>query len=79
MWLLLIGNVLERFDNIFANYKGCIDLLKDMIKISKYLKLMKDISVDLNKEILECKSEVAKLIVIVVILCCSFITPIKLV
>ncbi|GLJ34922.1 hypothetical protein SUGI_0702830 [Cryptomeria japonica] len=76
--LLAIAKVLERFDNISANDRECIDLLKAMLKLGKYLKQMKDIYADLNKEILEDMSEAAKLIVSGAILCCSFITSNKL-
>lgn len=76
--LLAIANVLERFDNISANDRECIDLLKAMLKLGKYLKQMKDISADLHKETLECMSEAVKLIVSGAILCCSFITSNKL-
>ncbi|GLJ34890.1 hypothetical protein SUGI_0702390 [Cryptomeria japonica] len=76
--LLAIANVLERFDNISANDRECIDLLKAMLKLGKYLKQMKDIYADLHKEILEEMSEAAKLIVSGAILCCSFITSNKL-
>ncbi|GLJ34916.1 hypothetical protein SUGI_0702750 [Cryptomeria japonica] len=76
--LLAIANVLQRFDNISANDRECIDLLKAMLKLGKYLKQMKDIYADLHKEILEEMSEAAKLIVSGAILCCSFITSNKL-
>ncbi|GLJ34920.1 hypothetical protein SUGI_0702800 [Cryptomeria japonica] len=76
--LLAIANVLERFDNISANDRECIDLLKAMLKLGKYLKQVKDIYADLHKEILEDMSEAAKLIVSGAILCCSFITSNKL-
>ncbi|XP_059065296.1 cysteine-rich receptor-like protein kinase 6 isoform X2 [Cryptomeria japonica] len=76
--LLAIANVLERFDNISANDRECIDLLKAMLKLGKYLKQMKDISADLHKETSECMSEAVKLIVSGAILCCSFITSNKL-
>lgn len=78
MGLLAITNVLERFDNISANDRECIELLRAMIKLGKYLKQMKDINADLHNEILEDISEAVKLIVSGAILCCSFITSNKL-
>ncbi|XP_059065290.1 receptor-like cytosolic serine/threonine-protein kinase RBK1 isoform X2 [Cryptomeria japonica] len=76
--LLAIANVLERFDNISANDRECIDLLIAMLKLGKYLKQMKDINADLHKESLEDMREAVKLIISGAILCCSFITSNKL-
>ncbi|GLJ34944.1 hypothetical protein SUGI_0703160 [Cryptomeria japonica] len=67
--LLAIANVLERFDNISANDRNCIDLLKDMVKLGKYLKLMKDLNVKFHKEVLDDMREAVQLILSGAILC----------
>ncbi|XP_059064522.1 rust resistance kinase Lr10 isoform X2 [Cryptomeria japonica] len=76
--LLAIANVLERFDNISANDRECIDLLKDMLKLGKYLKQMKDLNVKFHKEVLNDMREAVQLILSGAILCRSFITSNKL-
>ena len=71
--LLAIANVLERFDNISANDRECIDLLKDMLKLVKYLKLMRDLKVKFHGEVLDDMREAVQLVLSGAILCRSFI------
>ncbi|KAH9289547.1 hypothetical protein KI387_033664 [Taxus chinensis] len=71
--LLVIANVLDRFDKISANDRECIDLLRAMLNLGKYMKQLKDNQFDLHREILEKMSEGIQLIVSGAILCHSFI------
>ncbi|XP_059064519.1 uncharacterized protein LOC131856672 [Cryptomeria japonica] len=76
--LLAIANVLERFDNISKMDRECIDLLKDMLKLGKYLKQMKDLNVKFHIEVLDDMREAVQLILSGAILCRSFIASNKL-
>ncbi|KAH9289542.1 hypothetical protein KI387_033659 [Taxus chinensis] len=71
--LLVIANVLDRFDKISANDRECLDLLRAMLNLGKYMKQIKDNHFDLHREILEKMSEGVQLIVSGAILCHSFI------
>ncbi|KAH9289555.1 hypothetical protein KI387_033672, partial [Taxus chinensis] len=71
--LLAIANVLERVDKISTNDRDCIDLLKGMLDLAKYIKMVKDINADFHREILGKMSEALHLIVSGAILCHSFI------
>ncbi|KAH9289543.1 hypothetical protein KI387_033660 [Taxus chinensis] len=71
--LLVIANVLDRFDKISANDRECLDLLRAMLNLGKYMKQLKDNHFDLHREILEKMSEGIQLIVSGAILCHSFI------
>ncbi|GLJ34914.1 hypothetical protein SUGI_0702720 [Cryptomeria japonica] len=71
--LLAIANVLERFDKISANDRDCLDLLKVMLDLAKFLKQLKDMNADSQKEISEKMNEALHLIVSGAILCRSFI------
>ncbi|KAH9289544.1 hypothetical protein KI387_033661, partial [Taxus chinensis] len=71
--LLVIANVLDRFDKISANDRKCIDLLRAMLNLGKYMKQLKDNQFDLHGEILEKMAEGVQLIVSGAILCHSFI------
>ncbi|KAH9289596.1 hypothetical protein KI387_033713, partial [Taxus chinensis] len=70
--LLAIANVLERFEKISANDRDCMDLLKAMLDLAKFLKQLKDMNAEIHKEISEKMMEALRLIVTGSILCRSF-------
>ncbi|KAH9289546.1 hypothetical protein KI387_033663 [Taxus chinensis] len=76
--LLVIANVLDRFDKISANDRECLDLLRAMLNLGKYMKQLKDNHFDLHREILEKMSQGVQLIVSGAILCHSFIGSSKI-
>ncbi|KAH9326508.1 hypothetical protein KI387_006686, partial [Taxus chinensis] len=61
--LLAIANVLERFEMISANDRDCMDLLKAMLDLAKFLKQLKDMNADVHKQISEKMMEALHLIV----------------
>ncbi|XP_059065140.1 uncharacterized protein LOC131857093 isoform X1 [Cryptomeria japonica] len=71
--LLAIANVLERFDKISTNDRDCLDLLKLMLDLAKFLKQLKDMNADSHKELSEKMNEALHLIVSGAILYRSFI------
>ncbi|GLJ34923.1 hypothetical protein SUGI_0702850 [Cryptomeria japonica] len=71
--LLAVANVLERLDKISSNDRECIDLLRGMLDLAKYIKMVRDIDADFHREILKKMSESLHLMVSGAILCHSFI------
>ncbi|GLJ34933.1 hypothetical protein SUGI_0703000 [Cryptomeria japonica] len=76
--LLAIAFVLERFDKISTNDRDCLDLLKLMLDLAKFLMQLKDMNADSHKELSEKMNEALHLIVSGAILCRSFIAYKKL-
>ncbi|GLJ34885.1 hypothetical protein SUGI_0702310 [Cryptomeria japonica] len=72
--LLVIAHVIERLDKISTNDRECIDLLKGLLDLAKFIKMVKDINADFHTDILRKMNEAVHLIFSGAILCHSFIS-----